>query len=40
MTVTGDVTSDLDSTDGPTNGDRTVDINIQSGSGDVVLQRA
>jgi DUF4097 and DUF4098 domain-containing protein YvlB len=40
MTVTGDVTSDLDSTDGPNSSDRTVDINIQSGSGDVVLQRA
>jgi DUF4097 and DUF4098 domain-containing protein YvlB len=40
MTVTGDVTSDLDASEGPTDGDRTVDINVQSGSGDVVLQRA
>jgi DUF4097 and DUF4098 domain-containing protein YvlB len=40
MTVTGDVSSDLDASDAPTDGDRTVDISIKSGSGDVVLQRS
>jgi DUF4097 and DUF4098 domain-containing protein YvlB len=40
MTVTGDVTSDLDGSEAPTDGERTVDINVQSGSGDVVLQRS
>jgi DUF4097 and DUF4098 domain-containing protein YvlB len=40
MTVTGDVTSDLDASDTPTGADLTAEINVQSGSGDVVLQRA
>lgn len=40
MTVTGDVTSDLDASEAPDGDDRTVDIKVQSGSGDVVLQRA
>jgi DUF4097 and DUF4098 domain-containing protein YvlB len=40
MTVTGDVTSDLDAAEAPSAGERMVDINVQSGSGDVVLQRS
>jgi DUF4097 and DUF4098 domain-containing protein YvlB len=40
MTVTGDVTSDLDASETPTSADLTAEINVQSGSGDVVLQRA
>jgi DUF4097 and DUF4098 domain-containing protein YvlB len=40
MTVTGDVASELDAASGPSDGERTVDINVQSGSGDVVLQRS
>ncbi|MDP9317628.1 MAG: DUF4097 domain-containing protein [Actinomycetota bacterium] len=40
QTVTGDVTSSLDSTESPLDGDATVAINVISGSGDVVLQRA
>lgn len=40
MTVTGDVESDLDASEAPVDGDKTVEIIIQSGSGDVVLQRA
>jgi DUF4097 and DUF4098 domain-containing protein YvlB len=40
MTVTGDVRSDLDASDSPNGEDLTAEINIQSGSGDVVLQRA
>lgn len=40
MTVTGDVRSDLDASEAPSPDDLTVDINIQSGTGDVVLQRA
>jgi DUF4097 and DUF4098 domain-containing protein YvlB len=39
MTVTGDVSSELDASDAPSDGERTVDISVQSGSGDVVLQR-
>jgi len=40
MTVTGDVHSDLDASEAPQPDDLTVDISIQSGTGDVVLQRA
>ena len=40
QTVTGDVRSSLDSSEAPVNGDATVSINVISGSGDVVLQRA
>ncbi|MEJ7628906.1 MAG: DUF4097 family beta strand repeat-containing protein [Nocardioidaceae bacterium] len=40
QTVTGDVTSSLDSTESPLDGDATVAINVVSGTGDVVLQRA
>ena len=40
MAVTGDVRSDLDASEAPQPDDLTVDINIQSGTGDVVLQRA
>jgi DUF4097 and DUF4098 domain-containing protein YvlB len=40
MTVTGDVASDLDASDAPSDGERTVEISVQSGSGDVVLQRS
>jgi len=40
MTVTGDVRSSLDASDAPPDGDLTVELTIQSGSGDVVLQRA
>lgn len=40
MTVTGDVSSELDGSQAPTNGELTVEIHVQTGSGDVVLQRA
>lgn len=40
MTVTGDVTSSLDSTEAPGDTESTVELIIQAGSGDVVLQRA
>lgn len=40
MTVTGDVRSSLDASDAPSDGDQTVELSIQSGTGDVVLQRA
>ncbi len=40
MTVTGDVTSSLSSTEAPQDGDQTVELIIQAGTGDVVLQRA
>ena len=40
MTVTGEVTSSLDASDAPLDGDQTVELIIQAGSGDVVLQRA
>jgi DUF4097 and DUF4098 domain-containing protein YvlB len=40
MTVTGDVQSELDGSEAPTDGDLTVEISAQTGSGDVVLQRA
>ena len=40
QTVTGDVKSSLDTTDTPLDGDATVSINVMSGTGDVVLQRA
>jgi DUF4097 and DUF4098 domain-containing protein YvlB len=40
QTVTGDVKSSLDSTAAPVEGDSTVSINVVSGTGDVVLQRA
>ncbi len=40
MTVTGDLRSSLDASEAPTDGDPTVELVIQSGSGDVVLQRA
>ncbi len=40
MTVTGDVHSDLEGSDAPLDGDQTVEISVQSGTGDVVLQRA
>ncbi len=39
-TVTGDVRSSLDASDAPSDGDQTVELSIQSGTGDVVLQRA
>lgn len=39
-TVTGDVTSSLDASEAPSEGDQTVELVIQSGTGDVVLQRA
>ena len=39
-TVTGDVTSSLDASEAPSDGDQTVELIIQSGTGDVVLQRA
>ncbi len=39
-TVTGDVTSSLDASDAPGDGDQTVELIIQAGTGDVVLQRA
>jgi DUF4097 and DUF4098 domain-containing protein YvlB len=40
MTVTGEVRSELDGTEGPDQSDDTVEIHVQTGSGDVVLQRA
>lgn len=40
MTVTGDVTSSLDASEAPGEHDLTVELVLQSGSGDVVLQRA
>jgi DUF4097 and DUF4098 domain-containing protein YvlB len=40
MTVTGDVASELDGSEAPVEGDLTVEISAQTGSGDVVLQRA
>lgn len=40
MTVTGDVLSHLDASDAPAGGDLTAEIDIKSGSGDVLLQRA
>jgi DUF4097 and DUF4098 domain-containing protein YvlB len=40
MTVTGDVKSELDGSEGPGDGEQTVEIHVQTGSGDVVLQRA
>jgi DUF4097 and DUF4098 domain-containing protein YvlB len=40
MTVTGDVASELDGSEAPDGGDLTVEISAQTGSGDVVLQRA
>lgn len=40
MTVTGDVTSDLDGAEPPEQGSPSAEVQIQSGSGDVVLQRA
>jgi DUF4097 and DUF4098 domain-containing protein YvlB len=40
QTVTGDVRSSLDTTATPLDGDSTVAINVVSGTGDVVLQRA
>jgi DUF4097 and DUF4098 domain-containing protein YvlB len=40
MTVTGDVKSDLDASEAPGSSDFTAELTIQSGSGDVVLQRA
>ena len=39
-TVTGDVTSSLDASEAPSEGDQTVELIIQTGTGDVVLQRA
>ncbi len=39
-TVTGDVTSSLDASEAPGDGDQTVELIIQAGTGDVVLQRA
>lgn len=39
-TVSGDVTSELDGTESPTDDAPTASITVQSGSGDVVLQRA
>lgn len=40
LTVSGDVHSSLDRSGAPTDGEPTVEIDIKSGSGDVVLQRA
>ncbi|MGI8702464.1 MAG: DUF4097 family beta strand repeat-containing protein [Nocardioidaceae bacterium] len=40
QTVTGDVTSSLDPSEMPADGDLTVSINVMSGTGDVVLQHA
>jgi DUF4097 and DUF4098 domain-containing protein YvlB len=40
MTMSGDVSSELDGAEGPSDGDPTVKIRVMSGSGDVVLQRA
>jgi DUF4097 and DUF4098 domain-containing protein YvlB len=38
-TVTGDVSSELDGSEAPVDGELTAEIFVQSGSGDVVLQR-
>lgn len=40
MTVSGDVSSQLDGADSPADGEQTVEISVMSGSGDVLLQRA
>jgi DUF4097 and DUF4098 domain-containing protein YvlB len=40
MTVTGDVSSELDGSEAPSDGELTTEIFVQTGSGDVVLQRA
>jgi hypothetical protein len=40
MSVTGDVSSDLDGSEAPADGEATAEILVQTGSGDVVLQRA
>ncbi len=40
MTMSGDVRSDLNGADAPGDGEQRVEINVLSGSGDVVLQRA
>ncbi len=40
QTVTGSVTSSLEASDVPHDGDATVAVNVVSGTGDVVLQRA
>lgn len=40
QTVTGDVTSSLDGGDAPSGDEQVVSVNVISGSGDVVLQRA
>jgi DUF4097 and DUF4098 domain-containing protein YvlB len=40
MTVTGDVSSSLSASEAPGDGDKTVELIIQAGTGDVVLQRA
>jgi DUF4097 and DUF4098 domain-containing protein YvlB len=39
MTVTGDVSSELDGAEPPVDGELTAEIFVQTGSGDVVLQR-
>jgi DUF4097 and DUF4098 domain-containing protein YvlB len=39
MTVTGDVSSELDGSEAPVDGELTAEIFVQTGSGDVVLQR-
>jgi DUF4097 and DUF4098 domain-containing protein YvlB len=39
MTVTGDVSSELDGSEAPGDGELTAEIFVQTGSGDVVLQR-
>ena len=40
MSVTGDVRSELDGAEAPDESDRRLEIHVQTGSGDVVLQRA
>lgn len=40
MSVSGDVSTELDGAEPPSDDDQTVEISAQSGSGDVVLQRA
>jgi DUF4097 and DUF4098 domain-containing protein YvlB len=40
MTGSGETRSSLNSTDAPGDGDKTLELNIRTGSGDVVLQRA
>jgi DUF4097 and DUF4098 domain-containing protein YvlB len=40
LTVSGDVHSELDGAQAPVDGDQTAEINVMSGSGDVILQRA